>query len=201
VLLTLVALVLGVVVTRGGAEDVAIDPDEPRATPSCIQDPEPTARSTSRPDPARGRPLRLLVPSLDVDAEVRPIGLEGEALVPPDDVTVVGWWRDGALPGSRRGTALLAGHTWSAGDGVFDELAGLESGDRIVVTTPRGRIDYSVEVTTTYSLDDLARVSERLFSQEVAGRLVVTTCADYRDGAYQANTVVVARPVSTTRQE
>jgi hypothetical protein len=178
--------------------DAADDPSAgPAAVPTCIRDPE-AASATSRPrDPARGAPLRIVVPRLGVDAEVLPIGLEGVVLVPPDDVTVVGWWREGSLPGSRRGTVLLAGHSWRAGDGVFDDLGELARGDRIGILTPRGRIDYLVEVTTTYSHEQLARVSQRLFSQEVASQLVATTCTDYRDGAYHANIVVVARPVGS----
>jgi LPXTG-site transpeptidase (sortase) family protein len=194
----LVLLLAVALASRSPGQDVpdARGPAQPTAVPSCVRDPEAAASTPGRPDPARGRPVRLVATRLDLDARVLAVGLDGAVLVPPDDPSVVGWWRDGALPGSRRGTVLLAGHSWQEGDGVFDHLGDLARGDRIVVVTRRGRVDYEVEVTTTYSHEALARVAGRLFSHEVASQLVATTCTDYRDGAYHANTVVVARPVS-----
>jgi sortase (surface protein transpeptidase) len=149
--------------------------------------------------PARGTPVRLVVPQLEVDAAVRPVGLEGDVLVPPEDVAVVGWWHGSAMPGSPRGAVLLAGHSWNGGDGVFDDLGTLRSGDRLTVVTTTGRIDYVVKENSTYTESELARAAARLFAQDGQGRLVAVTCSDYRDGDYHANTVVVCEPALTAR--
>lgn len=200
VLLLAVSGLAGLLVVRLTDRDpqVAIDAAAPASVPGTTQ--ELDQRTDPRPtvDPARGRPLRIEVPSLGIDAQVVAVGLEDDVLVPPSDPTLVGWWRDGAVAGVARGTTLLAGHTYSAGDGVFDDLGLLEQGDRFTVTTTRGRIPYRVEAVRGYTKDQLAEVAERLFSQTVVGQTVLTTCTDYRAGGYHANIVVVAHP---TRQQ
>jgi LPXTG-site transpeptidase (sortase) family protein len=206
--LTVVLLSLGAGAVVAGSEgttdrsgDTAPDPVAPRADLAALRVHVPAPRRVVPHHPARGVPHTLAIPRLGVDAEVQPIGIEDDVLVPPDDVTAVGWWRGGALPGSRRGTTLLAGHSWQGGDGVFDRLAGVEPGDLLTVTTARGRVDYRVESVAALSRAELARASGRLFSQAVAGRLVAITCTDYRDGAYRGNTVVVATPSPRSPRE
>ena len=44
----------------------------------------------------------------------------------------------------------------------------------------------------------VARQAERLFSQEVPGRLVLITCEDWDGTAYRSNVVVTAHPVKKT---
>jgi LPXTG-site transpeptidase (sortase) family protein len=165
--------------------------------PSCVREADPagSAGPTGSRDPARGRPQRLAAPAIGVDATVLPIELDDSSvLVPPSDYTAVGWWSEGAVPGSVRGTVLVSGHTVSTGGGVFDDLGRLEPGDRIDVTTTRGRIGYRVDVVRDYSREQLAAVADRLFSQTTTPQLVLTTCTDYRDGEYHGNTVAVAHP-------
>lgn len=182
------------VATDGGGGGGAAGAVDSRSAPLLLPEPEPRGGPPARPDPSRGTPVRLTIPRLNVDAEVRPVELEGETLSPPEDVSVVGWWRGGAQPGDRRGTVVLTGHSWRGGDGVFDDLGELRPGDRLEVTTSAGLIEYAVGTVGTYTHAQLSAAAERLFSQESAPRAVVTTCADYRDGAYHGTTVVIASP-------
>jgi len=148
-----------------------------------------------RPHPARGIPRRVVVPRLGVDAPV--VGLDaapGGVLVPPDDPTVLGWWRDGARPGAVRGAALITGHTVSSGGGAFDDLETLRIGNRVTVRTGRGPIDYQVTGVTVYRKAKLTRDAERVFSQSVPGRLVLITCEDWNGSRYLSNAVVFADP-------
>ncbi|HEU4512288.1 MAG TPA: class F sortase, partial [Nocardioidaceae bacterium] len=71
---------------------------------------------------AKGVPRRVVVPRLGVDAPVVGIDAPGGVLLPPDDPQVLGWWRSGAKPGARYGSALVTGHTVSSGGGAFDDL-------------------------------------------------------------------------------
>ena len=48
----------------------------------------------------------------------------------------------------------------------------------------------------TFSKGSLADHAQRLFSQEVRGRLVLVTCEDWDGSTYLSNVVVVATPVS-----
>jgi LPXTG-site transpeptidase (sortase) family protein len=136
----------------------------------------------------------VLIPRLDVDAAVRPVKAPGGTLVPPGDPQQLGWWAAGARPGDRTGSALVTGHTVHAGGGALDNLETLRRGDRVTVRTDRGRIRYAVRSVAVYAKGALAKQAERLFSQEVPGRLVLITCEDWDGSRYLSNVVVTASP-------
>ena len=141
-----------------------------------------------------GAPRRIRIPALDVDAPVMPVVAVDDVLVPPADAQQLGWWADGARPGSARGSVLVAGHTVHNGRGALDHLEHLTTGDKVVVRTDRGRLVYEVSRVRAYSKGRLADVAERVFSQEVPGRLVLITCEDWDGTAYRSNIVVQAVP-------
>lgn len=151
----------------------------------------PATRAPYRP----GSPRRLVIPALDVDSQVLPVRAPGGTLVPPSDPQQLGWWAQGARPGAARGSVLVAGHTVHTGGGALDDLETLEPGDRITVTTDRGRISYDVRSVQVFAKGTIAEQATRLFSQEVAGRLVLLTCEDWDGERYLSNVVVTARPV------
>lgn len=145
--------------------------------------------------PARGVPRRLVVPRLAVDARVVPVRAAGGVLRAPADPQVLGWWRGGARPGAVRGSALVTGHTVSAGGGALDNLEKLRAGDRVRVRTTAGAVRYEVTRVTIYRRATLAKDSARVFDQSVGGRLVLVTCEDWNGTSYLSNVVVVAKPV------
>jgi LPXTG-site transpeptidase (sortase) family protein len=157
--------------------------------------PEPTIASPARLRPAPGVPLRLIVPSLQVDAPVVPIGAAGGVLLPPGDPQTLGWWSAGARPGAATGGALITGHTVHTGGGAFDDLDTMDAGDVVKVRTPRGVLEYAVSEVTVYRKATLARDAERVFSQSVPGRLVLITCEDWNGTGYDSNAVVVAHRI------
>lgn len=163
----------------------------PQVRFETVNPPGPS-RTAGRAHPARGVPDRLVVPTLGVDAPVVGIGVSGGVLLPPDDPRTLGWWRDGARPGDRRGASLITGHTVSSGGGAFDDLDTLEPGDRVKVRTARGVVPYEVTGVDIYRKASLARHAARLFSQEAPGRLVLVTCEDWNGSTYLSNAVVVA---------
>ncbi|RYC07355.1 class F sortase [Nocardioides zhouii] len=133
---------------------------------------------------------RLWIPASGVNAGILPVGVTRSGqLAVGTSVRDVYRWRDGVLPG-QSGSAVLAGHTWSKGRGVFDRLGGLEPGDRVHVGTSR------FEVTRVRRVRDLSRRAvAALFSDEGRPRLVLITCGDRnnRTGVYRTRIIVNAK--------
>ena len=80
------------------------------------------------------------------------------------------------------------------GGGALDDLETLQRGDRVTVRTDRGRVRYAVRSVAVYAKGSLAKQAERLFSQDVPGRLVLITCEDWDGQRYRSNIVVIATP-------
>ena len=153
--------------------------------------------STSRTTPARpGRPASISIPQLGVTAPVVAIDAVHAALTPPSDASKVGWWSAGAQPGSKRGSAVITGHTVHNGGGAFDNLDKLVPGSTVRVSTSRGQLQYRVATVTTYRKATLAKRAAQLFDQSVRGRLVLVTCEDWNGEVYLSNVVVVALPMA-----
>jgi LPXTG-site transpeptidase (sortase) family protein len=170
-------------------------PSNSTASPYDVAPGVELASASPRPRPQPGVPVRLIVPSLNVDAPVIPITAPGGVLLPPGDPQTLGWWRDGAQPGAAHGGALITGHTVHTGGGAFDDLDTMREGQTVRVRTSRGLIEYAVSSVTVYRKSTLARDAARIFSQTVPGRLVLITCEDWNGSGYDSNAVVVADPV------
>ncbi len=164
----------------------------PRVTPSVAPAQVPVATRHA----AAGAPSRLVVDRLGLRSDVVPISGESGVLLPPSDPQLLGWWREGAVPGAARGTAVLTGHTVSTGGGAFDHLEQLARGDEVVVRTAKGAIRYTVTSSRNHVTAALARHSGEIFRLDGPGRLVLITCSGYDGRVYRSNTVVIAVPVA-----
>jgi LPXTG-site transpeptidase (sortase) family protein len=173
----------------GGSANGTLPTDGAGSVPSTGTTAEPVLAPRTP-----GAPRRVVIPALDVDAPVLPVRAPGRTLVPPSDPARLGWWADGARPGDAEGSVLIAGHTVHTGGGALDDLEELRRGDRITVRTSAGRMTYVVRSTRVYGKGRVADDAERLFSQEVPGRLVLVTCEDWDGERYLSNVVVVATP-------
>ena len=135
-------------------------------------------------------PGRLSIPAIGVDAGIVPVGVSGAGdLAIGRSVRDVYRWRDGVVPG-QEGSAVLAGHTWSKGHGVFDRLGRLGVGDAVVV----GRNTFAV--TRVRRVRDMSPSAvAALFSERGSARLVLITCGDRdaRTGVYRTRILVNAR--------
>lgn len=151
----------------------------------------PDGRSASR----GGDPRRLVIPRLGVDAAVVAKTADGGTFVAPDDAQVLGWWADGARPGDRRGSALVAGHTLHGNRGALHDLEKLAVGDRISVAADTNVVRYQVRSVVVLTKRQVAARAARLFSQDVPGRLVVVTCEMWNGRRFVGNAVVTADPV------
>jgi len=161
------------------------------APPQARQAPPPVVVAEG-PRPAAA-PLRVRVPSADIDAALAGIGLDGDgALVPPDDMATAGWF--GPVPGEP-GPAVLAGHVDSTGGpAVFFRLRSVRAGDPVLVTRADGS-------TVRFTVTRVARYAKTAFpTAEVYGptpdaELRLITCGGLFDRAahsYRDNVVVYA---------
>lgn len=139
-------------------------------------------------------PVRLVVPSVDLRADVVPITLPTDGVLdPPDDEKLVGWWKGSRRPGAATGQTVLTGHTVHTGGGVMDRLGKVGDGDRVVVVTDAARVVYEVTDVETLTKAELADQAEELFSQDRGdNRLVLITCTGWNGTEFLDNVVVHA---------
>ncbi|HSK22379.1 MAG TPA: class F sortase [Egicoccus sp.] len=183
--------------TQRGVGSIALR-TRPVQDPPTARQPEPAPAAVRVTPSVPPRPERLRVASLDVDATVVPVALTDDgAMELPDDVTEVGWFAPGPVPG-QSGSAVLAGHVDSReqGRGAMFDVRRLAPGDTVEVDAAGGVTStWRVVGRTAYPKDTLP-IAE-LFRRDGPVRLVLITCGgefDPTTGHYDDNVVVVAVP-------
>lgn len=133
-------------------------------------------------DKKYGLPTRLIIPKLNVDANISYMGLTagGEMDVPPDLINV-GWYKYGTKPGEQ-GSAVIAGHLEGTEDlGVFIKLNTLQDGDVINVRNDRDEtIAFTVRETRTYKQNERP---DEIFNKNDGRYLNLITCTGTWDNA------------------
>ncbi|WP_083441528.1 class F sortase [Nitriliruptor alkaliphilus] len=143
-------------------------------------------------------PERLVIPAIDVDADVLRLGLEDDgAMEVPQDFAQAGWFDRGPKPG-RVGPAVIAGHVDDrSGPAVFFRLSELEPGDLIEVHGEDGEIvTFAVRETQQHPKD--AFPTEAVYSGTPGSELRLITCSgefDRGERSYRDNTIVFAERV------
>lgn len=143
------------------------------------------------------KPVRLVIPAIKLRAAIKPIEVnDQQVLDPPEDPSLVGWWKRSARTGATQGQTVLTGHTVHTGGGVMDRLGKLHRGQKVRVVTRQGTMVYRTTRVVTWSKEQLAKRAEDLFLQERADeRLVLITCTDWNGSSYDSNIVVFADPL------
>ncbi|MBS1254119.1 MAG: hypothetical protein MAG451_03175 [Anaerolineales bacterium] len=179
-------------------------PVVPSATATLVE-PGVTAtpvKAMKRTSPARFPPERVVAPSIDLDAPVRPMqwrntqqdGVEvTEWSVPAD---AAGYQVGSSFPG-QRGNVVLSGHHNIQGR-VFEDLWRLLPGDSVSLYAAEEEFRYAVE--DTFLLRELGAPPEQRYQNAqwvgptVDERLTLVTCWPPTGNAYRL--IVVAKPVS-----
>ena len=132
-------------------------------------------------------PVRLKIPSINIDAPVEYVGLtsDGAMDVPksPDDVA---WFNLGPRP-RENGSAVIAGHKgWKNNiPAVFDNLHKLRKGDKISVEDEKGVITtFVVREIRIYGKDEV--VSDVFGSNDGKSHLNLITCTGVWNKAEKA---------------
>lgn len=123
-----------------------------------------------------GNPIRLQIPSIDVDTKIESLGRTKDgAMASPKSRFTVSWYNKGTMPGNE-GSAVMAGHTnWKNGQtAIFDSLYKLKIGDKLSVLDDKENT-VSFIVTETRIYDKNAVVPEVFFS-DVGNHLNLITC-------------------------
>lgn len=128
--------------------------------------------------PIARAPLQITIPSIDVQAEIQPVGLtaNGEMDAPSNFVDVA-WYKDGTVPGMK-GSAVIAGHLSGkkVPEAVFFDLKKLVLGDEILVTDESGATwTFKVTAVKSYQYSDPA--DEVFLGDNTVARLNLITCA------------------------
>ena len=175
----------------------------PSTATTTPANPTPVGRSDARlravDTAAVTQPVRVVMPSTDIAAPVRPVGVAGDGQMElPPNPRVIGWYRFGAAPGDRiGGSVVLAGHLDSKrfGLGPLARLRDMRPGDPVEVTVAdRSRRTFRV---TGLERFDRQTLPAFVFSRSGPERLHVITCGGEYDaaaGGYQQNLVLTAVP-------
>jgi len=149
---------------------------------SDIEAPAASATSTADTSMSAGgavmnlRPVRLVIPSIHLDATVESRGLDAQRnLATAQDFEHAAWYNRGPAPG-QPGNALINGHVnWWTGDAVFTQLKFVHIGDRIQVVRADGTV-VLFKVTARQTVGANARVAA-LFAPSQVASLTLITCA------------------------
>ncbi len=171
-------------------------PIEPPTRLPIAPDPrdlDPYGSDTPLPAPSLGVPrinpgpaavvpsgARLLIPSVSVDAQLIPTGLDPEGrMLSPSSPTVIGWFDLGPVPGML-GNAIFSGHLdWHDGTrAVFRNLKSIQPGDEIVYAIDDARVPVRFRAlwTRTY-LADQAPISEIVGQRPDYSEITLITCS------------------------
>ncbi len=137
---------------------------QPQAPPSPREEPTPQPTPTPQPPPPpapappphehvspvleppvaaasldpEGSPARVVIPAIDVDADLVRLGLKPDGSMEVPDFGLAGWYTEGPKPG-RPGPSVIVAHVDSrAGPDVFARLGDLAPGDEIDVVYDSG---------------------------------------------------------------
>lgn len=143
-----------------------------------------------------GEPVRIEIPSLRAKAEVDPIDLTGEVLVPPASPRRIGWWTGSAEPGSPTGQTLMTGHAASVGYSPLNHLRDIKRGATISVWSDDKKATYVVRRVVIWSKKEIYNKADVLFDPDYHDRrLLLVTSAGYDGNKWNANVIVFAYPV------
>ncbi len=155
---------------------------------NLVNQPEPTAKKVV------GIPLRIQLPSINVDATIEQVGTtRSGAMGVPSKTNEVGWYQDGYKPGEN-GNAVITGHvdTILLRPAVFANLGSLKTGDKIMVTDSADNIlSFTIERTETFKVGALP--ISNLFALSDKSHLNLITCSgkwSWKIASYTERTVV-----------
>lgn len=187
------------VVLLGGCAITASEPDAASTSVPVVDGkknmPPPVVAIAD--DPAA--PVSLTIDGISAPTDPVATDVAG-TLLPPQDVSRLGWWVDSALPGGGRGAIVVTGHLDDVeqGDGFAARFADLREGDEMTVSVGDGGTrDYRVDRVLSVGKDGELPLDElnRLDGPET---LVLVTCGGDYVGpplGYANNDFVFSYPV------
>jgi len=204
-------VLIAIIVTLGAGGFIAFSnmqqADQPAAVPAPAKAHVDSTKKTPEQklsyDVPGNRPKNLIIESLDITANILPMGILADgALDAPKSAWDVGWYNQSALPGSGQDALLIDGHVNDALNtpGVFYNIHTLAPDDTMQIERGDGTI-YTYKVTQVEQKPieqvDMAKML-RSVNPEVEG-LNLITCGgeyDHERQTYQDRILVYAVRVS-----
>lgn len=140
----------------------------------------PTSGTTSPAIPT-GRPVRIRIPKINVDAGFQYTGLTSERVMEiPSNLVDVGWFTESPRPGEK-GNAIITGHVAQirkgvvTKPGVFADLHLLGAGDELSVQNDKGEsVRFIVRESRLY--DPAADATDVFVASDDGAHLNIITC-------------------------
>lgn len=163
--------------------------------------------STGFPPPASQPPDRLIIPAIELDAAIVPVGwyivkeagTEYSVWQVADDA--VGWHKSAALPGNP-GNVVLSGHHNIKGE-VFRYLVDLDVGDRAIVYVGDQAYHYAVEekliLKEKGEPPEVREQNTAWIAPTEDERLTMVTCWPYTNNTHRL--VIVAKPIPSPESQ
>jgi len=210
-LVTGLATVLVTALLAACAPSTTVEPDAssstppaPTITPTALPTDDPLPRvpvydPTAPAQPSSAEPVRLVVPSRDIDMRVVPVGIAADGSMGlSENAFEAGWYEYGPAPGAPAGNAVLAAHVDSvlSGIGPFARLRDVRVGSRVLVTDDASDV-HRYRVTSVHKIPKDDAPTAHWFARDGAPRLVLVTCGgawDAKTRHYADNVVVTAEP-------
>ncbi|MCA9920912.1 MAG: sortase [Anaerolineales bacterium] len=187
-----------------GEETVALLPE----TPLQSEYPAHFVSALEAAVPYSGQPTQIIIPAIDLDAPIAPIGLQNietrsgsffQWLVP--NKFEAGWHNTSARLGEI-GNTVLNGHHNIYGE-VFRDLVDLNEGDQIILNDPDHAYTYQVsQVMIVEERDQPIEVRQenaKWIGATGDERITLITCWPYTDNTHRV--IVVAHPVDIQPEE
>lgn len=144
---------------------------------------------------SRSEPVRLQIPSIAIDTQLVPVGLQPSGAIAMPGPDMAGWYDQSPTPGEI-GPSVIVGHVDKIGGiAVFWRLRELAPGDTFSITRQDGS-------TANFTVSDVRQLPQDSFpSQEVYGNIDyagvrLITCGgvfNEQTGHYSDNTVIYGR--------
>ncbi len=127
-----------------------------------------------------GKPVRLIIPAIGVDANIQSVGLSWHndgTMGVPTNFTDVGWYDQGPSPGMP-GSAVIDGHLdgRNVREAVFYNLGKLNPGDVVEVVDAAGKT-WQFHVVRLMAYDYNASTGDIFSGDASVARLNLVTCA------------------------
>ena len=149
--------------------------------PGSLAPPEQAPRAQATGPVA---PVTLFIPSLDVVADIVPVGEDEDgAMTAPVDPDTVAWWSLGYGTGAQPGNVVLAAQVdWGGRLRVFGQLHRLGPGDAVIIHDELAR-EYRYEVVWSKSVRAEGAPVEEIFAASDTAELTLITCGGAFDPA------------------
>ncbi|MFL7893660.1 MAG: sortase [Anaerolineales bacterium] len=192
--------------SQDAPQPIGITPRKPEDTGQLVSKPAALESDNfeiaAAPQPAPGVPVRIVIPSINLDAPVIPAPVDFKTIAGKEylqwyvpDEYAVGWHTTSAMLGEP-GNTVLNGHHNAHGE-VFVSLVDINEGDTIWVESDSRRYRYQVTnkmiVPEKYEQLDIRMNNAQWILPSVDERLTLITCWPYETNTHRL--IIVARPM------